>query len=327
MTKCAHIEEKLSAYLEGFVTAEEKGLIEEHLTTCERCSAALSDLKKTQEVLRNLEEVEPPPWFTQKVMARVREESVSRKGILERLFYPFHIKIPIEAMATCLVVVLAFYMYKTTGHEMKTLNEPQERPTVISKEIPQKRYEKAPSTAWVATEKPGVTLRADREMETEKRSTVLPESPAGTGMALKDEKPMQKTADAAIGMLRKEGSIAPSAGSAANDIQKQKTLRLAREARGPSYAIQPQQIGVTVHASDVQAAAAEAESQLRLFGAHNITKESREGSEIFVAEMPGQKVKGFFDALKTMGDVKGKDIPSKPSEEYLVIRIEITGNP
>jgi hypothetical protein len=82
-----------------------------------------------------------------------------------------------------------------------------------------------------------------------------------------------------------------------------------------------------VHASDVQAAAAEAESQLRLFGAHNITKESREGSEIFVAEMPGQKVKGFFDALKTMGDVKGKDIPSKPSEEYLVIRIEITGNP
>ena len=152
-------------------------------------------------------------------------------------------------------------------------------------------------------------------------------------MALKEEKlspasapeQQQKTA-VTTSTFRKEENITP-AGSAANDIQKQKTLRSAREAQGPAYAIQPQQIGVTVHASDVQAAAAEAENQLRRFGARNITKESREGSEVFVAEMPGQKVKGFFDALKTMGDVKGKDIPSKPPEEYLAIRIEITGNP
>jgi hypothetical protein len=266
-------------------------------------------------------------------MARVREEAESRKGILERLFYPFHIKIPIEALATCLVVVLAVYMYKTTGHEMKTLPEPQERPTVVSKELAQKQDEKAPSTAGAAAEKPKANLSTDREMETAKRSTVLPDSTARVGVALKEEKlspasapeQQQKTA-VTTSTFRKEENITP-AGSAANDIQKQKTLRSAREAQGPAYAIQPQQIGVTVHASDVQAAAAEAENQLRRFGARNITKESREGSEVFVAEMPGQKVKGFFDALKTMGDVKGKDIPSKPPEEYLAIRIEITGNP
>ena len=51
------------------------------------------------------------------------------------------------------------------------------------------------------------------------------------------------------------------------------------------------------------------------------------GSVIFDADLSGQKVKEFFDALKTMGDVKGKDIPSRPQEEYLAVRIVITANP
>ncbi len=45
------------------------------------------------------------------------------------------------------------------------------------------------------------------------------------------------------------------------------------------------------------------------------------------ADLPGQKITEFFDALKTVGDVKGKEIPAKSPEDYLAVRIEITGNP
>ena len=41
MINCAHCKEQLSTYLDGIMTAEEKKLIEEHLSTCEHCKARL----------------------------------------------------------------------------------------------------------------------------------------------------------------------------------------------------------------------------------------------------------------------------------------------
>ena len=69
--------------------------------------------------MHGLEEVEPPPFFEQRIMSRVREEAGRKQGILRRLFYPLHIKVPIQALATILVAVLAFYVYQTgrSGNE------------------------------------------------------------------------------------------------------------------------------------------------------------------------------------------------------------------
>lgn len=130
MKKCAYFREQLSAYLDGALTVEEKRLVEEHLPLCEHCSLALTELKQTRETLRNLEEVEPPPWFTQKIMNRIREGAEPKKTFLWRLFHPLRIKIPMEAFATCLVVVLAFFIYKNTGPEMKAVHEPEETAAV-----------------------------------------------------------------------------------------------------------------------------------------------------------------------------------------------------
>lgn len=112
---CKNIRDSLSPYLEGLVSAEEKRAIREHLDQCSQCRAALEDLKKTQALLNSMDEVEPPPWMAAKIMARVRDEAeeASRKG-WRKFFYPFHIKIPLQAFATILVVVLAVQLYKTT---------------------------------------------------------------------------------------------------------------------------------------------------------------------------------------------------------------------
>ena len=159
MIKCLNNKEQLSAYLDGIMTAEEKRLIEEHLSTCEHCKTTLSELKKTQEALRNLEEVEPPPWFTQKIMNRVREEAEPKKGLLQRLFYPLHIKIPVEALATCLVVVLALFVYKNTEPEMKVIHGPEEIVAVSPQNQPQKQYDKALSAPKEKEGKSDSTLK------------------------------------------------------------------------------------------------------------------------------------------------------------------------
>ncbi len=112
--ECRKIREMLAPYLEGVVTPEQRLLVREHLSSCGECKAVVEDLKKTIELMKSLEEVEPPPWLSQKIMAYVREEAEKKGGILRRFFFPLHIKVPLEVFATFLIVGLVAYVYKTT---------------------------------------------------------------------------------------------------------------------------------------------------------------------------------------------------------------------
>lgn len=118
---CNEIENRLPAYLEDLLSPEERKSIAGHLTSCPRCSRAFADLKKTELLVHGLGEVEPPPFFEQRIMSRVREEAGQKQGILRRLFYPLHIKVPIQALATLLVAVLAFHVYQTGEPETKQM--------------------------------------------------------------------------------------------------------------------------------------------------------------------------------------------------------------
>ena len=122
--ECQDIRKNLSAYREGMVSPEEQELIEQHLASCRSCSAALYELNRAGEVVKNLKEVEPPPWMKQRIMARVREEAEPKKGILQKLFYPLHIKVPLEAFATVLIAVVAVYVFKSVEPQMKDLQVP-----------------------------------------------------------------------------------------------------------------------------------------------------------------------------------------------------------
>jgi len=118
---CHEVNNLLPAYLEDILSPEEKKSVESHLVSCILCSRALADLKKAENLVKGLGEVEPPPFFEQRIMARVREEAGQKKGLLRKFFYPLHIKIPIQAVATVLVTVLAFYVYQKSEPEMKHL--------------------------------------------------------------------------------------------------------------------------------------------------------------------------------------------------------------
>jgi hypothetical protein len=131
---CQDIRKSLSSYLEGMVSPEDQELIDQHLASCRACSTVLYELNRTGEVLKNLKEVEPPHWMTQKIMARVREEAESKKGFIQKLFYPLHIKVPLEAFATILIAVVAVYVFKAMEPDMKGLQTSSPREPAIARQ-------------------------------------------------------------------------------------------------------------------------------------------------------------------------------------------------
>ncbi len=132
--ECQDIRKDLSAYLEGMASPEDQELIDQHLASCRACSTALYELNRTSEALKNLKEVEPPPWMAKKIMARVREEAESKRGFIQKFFYPLHIKIPLEALATVLIAVIAVYVFKAMEPEMKDLQVPSPKEPVIARQ-------------------------------------------------------------------------------------------------------------------------------------------------------------------------------------------------
>lgn len=166
---CRDIEKQLPAYLDDGLSPEEKQCIDDHLDDCPACRRAMADLKRMQACLTDLDEVEPPPFLEQRIMARVREEAAQKQGFLRKLFYPLHIKIPIQALATLLIAVLAVYVYRqgdpeirrplplpipvTESKQERPAMEPSREPAAPPAEVPAQRPSAAPprqeKSQWV----------------------------------------------------------------------------------------------------------------------------------------------------------------------------------
>ena len=129
MKNCKDIENSLPLFAEGLLSNAEKKVAEEHLAECADCSKALADLKKVAAMTQALQEVEPPPWFKQRIMARVREEA-EKKSFAQKWFYPLRIKIPIQVMATIVIAIIAVYIYRSGDEQMKAILPPAPQPVM-----------------------------------------------------------------------------------------------------------------------------------------------------------------------------------------------------
>ncbi len=353
--ECKGIREKLSAYLEGALSSEEKRLIEEHLNSCQQCSSAVEDLKKTGEFLKNLEEVEPPAWMTRKIMARVRAEQEKKRGIFQKLFYPLHIKVPIEAMATVLIAVLAVYVFRAVEPEMKSIPVPPAvGPITIREEAPKPSREPAadtlaprakeaikdqrrsdkdtvapapPASAFQARqeEKSSLARPAEKPLVAKKKENVA-ENQGELGRAaepLKKQQPSELKAASSSPLQEREG-LALS--DTARDTRERKKMAAAPKAMGTA-AIKPEPVQVLVTVKDVRAASGKVETFLGQAGARNIKKESHEGREVLTAELKAESVREFLDMLKAVGEMKEKPVSPDIAEGNIPIRVEIVSNP
>ena len=145
------IRHKLSEYIERSLTDRERSDVEIHLRTCDQCSRALAELQKTIEHIKSVEEIDPPAWMTQKIMAKVRAEAEERKGLFHRIFYPLAIKLPIQAIAVLFLTITVFYVYQNAQLSQKGPETPiaefaDERPA-SQKSKPKDQLAKADASA------------------------------------------------------------------------------------------------------------------------------------------------------------------------------------
>jgi hypothetical protein len=355
---CKDIEHKLSAYLEDALSPQEKTLIEEHLASCPQCSKSIESLKKTEKLVREMEEVEPPPWFTQRVMARVRGEAKQKEGFFRKLFYPLHVKIPIQALTAVLIAVLAVQIYRVGEPEMKVIVAPPATVFESGKEhapsAPQKSPEFAPAPSGKEKAVPRGGAKKDRDMQ-------VSSPPVSSNELIRREKmpiphEAETPAQKSMVVAKKRGDLQDKGEEAMHTAFSAKAQEAPKATRAPApeykraergdyastarekgayegaptapqlmgaVAIKPVRIGVAVHVKDLHDAVREAETQLGKSGARKIQRQSRNEKEVLTAVINDQRLRELMEKLKSIGEIEEKGIPADIRGRDISITIEL----
>jgi len=76
--KCAKIRKRLSAFMDGEVSEEEKRQISIHLEFCDRCQQELVELTQVADTLSLIEKAQVSPYFMARLKQRIAEEKPRR---------------------------------------------------------------------------------------------------------------------------------------------------------------------------------------------------------------------------------------------------------
>jgi hypothetical protein len=343
---CNEIENRLPAYLENLLSPEEKKNIEGHLASCPRCSRACEDLRKAEEFVQDLTEVEPPPFFEKRIMSRVREEAAQKQGILRKLFYPLYIKVPIQAFATILVAVIAFSVYRTGEPELKHLAPPTITLTEPAKDQVSSESVKAlgaPAADLPEKKKQGF---AAPPIDDGTKADLV----AGPPPSLQEERaPVAKSAVPAIAAREKESltlraealhktqdrtdkqEAAQSFETPLPEPVRKGKMATMGAAPAPSQttdaAAQRPALGLTIHVKDVPVAVEEVAERLAQANGRIIERQRRDGREFLRAEVAAQNLAAFLDRIKAIGKVKVEKSPRDVPGGIVTVKIEIVNKP
>ncbi len=337
----SEIRHSLSGYLDGSLVPAEHAAVEEHLRSCRECSEALRELQKTVEHLRGLEQVEPPAWMTQKIMARVREHEEERKGFLHRLFFPLYIKLPLEAVGVALVAVTAFFVYQNTlpvdRYSETAVTAPQrtapaqaapdlsanDAPGAKPQAVPQKPGYRAmdmkdeygsPPPAFLEKKK---AAPGEEQTDGMKRNAepAAPQPPNGTmDDARNDAGASAPPPAVATTPLANESASGFSSGETKK--QDKSTSERSRALKAEAPAVRPHIILSVIDSAD---AATFVEKTARELGGTILRKEAIAGGLDITVSLPAKRHGQFRDALKKAGEVR--DSGSERAGERLVVRI------
>jgi hypothetical protein len=293
--ECSEVQKRLSAYLEKVVSPKQKALIDEHLKGCKKCKRALADLKKTVDYVQKLEEVEPPAWLTQKVMARVRSEAEAKKGIVQKIFYPFHIKIPLEAAALILVAVGTIFIFKSMQPEMRLAQAPIETKEVAPPALTPGKGE----VHDVAEDKRPPAAPAEQFRDTDKEKA-------------RERKPVG-LAKAPVETAERE-EAAPAAGAAHTDALEHRALSSLEESKKAVTKPEAQAVRFVVNVKTIEPATQDTEETLRQLGGRKIRRESLRDKTIINAEIDSKQMTELVNQLNLIGEVQEQSPALEPGK-------------
>ena len=115
--KTAHVEELLSAYLEGDLDDERAKDVREHLASCPDCASLLDALTLTRDALRAIPEIDLPPALLQKLYAIPDAGKKKFHFVRDILLRPA--LQPYFAGATGLLAFISFLAFSPAGHSLR----------------------------------------------------------------------------------------------------------------------------------------------------------------------------------------------------------------
>ena len=351
MMNCKDVESSLPLYEDNLLSGTEKQAVEQHLKSCSKCAKTLAQLQKTGRLVEGLAEVEPPPWFKQKIMSRVREEA-AKKSMAQKWFYPLRIKIPVQIMATIVIAVFAVYIYRSGDEQMKVVLPPTSPTQVIEtkKDLFSEQTTKLSETdKTVVKEKGYVPESAQKEIivtqdlpagssavkSRELKKTMPPENERSRAV----EMDMAKTVKGDAAVDKKDANFAspPEKQTEHAKVVSPSSVGLERKKEGyvvgdsmkqreaPAKPIIMPKALFSLRVANTNAAF-EVEKILKEYEAKIIIKQTPNGKVFLTAEIKAQKMKDFVAKLKQIGRVEGNDIPSDSVEGDILVVIEIVSN-
>jgi hypothetical protein len=340
------IRHRLSEYIDGSVTAEERAKLEEHLMTCSACSDALRELQKTIEHIKSVEEVEPPVWMTQKIMARVRPGAEEKKSLFQRFFFPLSVKLPIQAVAVLFLTVTAFYIYRNIQsapisseapvQEFEAGKEPPPAPALRDKReepktskdasAPAKKVPQAPEykalDMKLEYEKPAPPVALGKAVESAP-AAAKPFEPARKGQeGQSDEMPKEPRASA-----NKQEASAPAMGLTAGREPRMEGTALAGKAKAAmAEGGAENAVDLTMKVREFDTAEKEIAMAVTAFGGKIIKTAPSVDKSVILVSINRDKFAEFLSKVKTIGDVKERVPTPIGREGHLTIRITMTKN-
>jgi predicted anti-sigma-YlaC factor YlaD len=113
--KCSEIRKKLSAFLDGEVSEEEKYLISEHLKLCDLCRKEFEALTQVSEILEVIDEVQVSPFFIIRLKQRIIEQKSRSRARFPFVEWIRKVAVPVTATA---LIMLSFLIGSHLGKAM-----------------------------------------------------------------------------------------------------------------------------------------------------------------------------------------------------------------
>jgi hypothetical protein len=281
--ECAQAREQVSAYQDKLLPQGESRLLEEHLKECKECAKYFRDMRKVLAHVRNLDEVEPPPWMARKIMTKIRSEAEPepKKGIFRRLFYPLPIKLPIQAAAVFLIAVSVFYIYNTMQPDLKIARIP------IGENAPQ-----------VGIQEKEKSIEGLQDISRVPRmSPVLPDEVHESG-----RESLQK--DAVRGSAQ----------------ERQAQFRFAETKTAGKKEVRS---ALVVSVQDIETGSRHVQEAILHFEGEVLATVSSRDKTILTAEIDTGKLQELIEMLEMQGEVLSENIVQDKGEGTLIIEIEI----
>jgi len=332
------IRHRLSDYIDGSITDEQKDVIEKHLKSCSMCSDALWELQKTLERIKTVEESAPPAWPAQKNMSQVRDKSQIRKRFFGKWFLPLSSKPHVQAVAILFLIVAAFYAYRYppwAGRSSEGLLQEYGANEKVPPASSQKNYigkaQGFASRQSIVPQSPGYkTLDMKPEYGKSLPAIPLEQGEVSSPKSQDERTPYAKREAVGEGLTAAPQTRAPAMKQATGSMMRAEIKSQSEnQAQIPMNEPNADKISLTVIVlvKNIEVTGNDVEQAITSLGGSITLIESTKTKKAYIVAIHAEKILELKHALKLSGEIKKETVAPMSQSGSVTLTIELLQNP